>query len=162
MTARLPVFKKWHGDGHRAGEYVTARWLFAGAGMGLSSGKHMRCAGQYGRCAVGVKEGRYMKKSIHILIKPASSECNMRCKYCFYMDVSSRRKNTSFGIMSGETVSALVRQTLAYAGGGPVAYAFQGGEPLIAGESFFHSFSETVDAYNTLCSHVFYFDNVCI
>ncbi len=97
-----------------------------------------------------------MKKSIHILIKPASSECNMRCKYCFYMDVSSRRKNTSFGIMSGETVSALVRQTLAYAGGGPVAYAFQGGEPLIAGESFFHSFSETVDAYNTLCSPISY------
>ena len=34
-----------------------------------------------------------MKRNIYVLIKPASSECNMRCKYCFYTDVASHRES---------------------------------------------------------------------
>lgn len=78
-----------------------------------------------------------MKRNIYILIKPASSECNMRCKYCFYSDVSDLRERKSFGIMKEETVTALIQKSLDYADGGTVTYAFQGGEPLIAGEAFF-------------------------
>lgn len=36
---------------------------------------------------------------IHMLIKPASSLCNMRCKYCFYSDVSEHREIKSYGLM---------------------------------------------------------------
>lgn len=89
-----------------------------------------------------------MKRNIYILIKPASSECNMHCKYCFYSDVSAHREHKSFGIMKDETVTALIQKALDYAAGGAVTYAFQGGEPLIAGEAFFRSFSEKVDAHN--------------
>lgn len=28
---------------------------------------------------------------LNILVKPASSKCNMRCKYCFYYAIASRR-----------------------------------------------------------------------
>ena len=97
-----------------------------------------------------------MKRNIYILIKPASSECNMRCKYCFYSDVSAHREHKSFGIMKDETVTALIQKALDYAGGGAVTYAFQGGEPLIAGEAFFRSFSEKVDAHNIHHSPISY------
>ena len=34
-------------------------------------------------------------KHLSVMFKPASSLCNMRCKYCFYADVSSLRDVTS-------------------------------------------------------------------
>lgn len=97
-----------------------------------------------------------MQRNIYILIKPASSECNMRCRYCFYSDVSMHRESRSFGIMQEDTMTALISKTLAYANGGAVTYAFQGGEPLVAGEGFFRTFSEKVAAFNRLRSPVGY------
>lgn len=97
-----------------------------------------------------------MKRNIYILIKPASSDCNMRCKYCFYGDVASHRERCSFGVMGEETVSALVEKTLAFADGGDVTYSFQGGEPLVAGEEFFRSFSRRVESLNSLHSPIHY------
>lgn len=97
-----------------------------------------------------------MNRNIHVLLKPASSECNMRCKYCFYCDVSAHRENKSFGIMQEEIVDAVIKKTLAYAKGGSVTYAFQGGEPLMAGERFFRNFSEKVCTYNTMQTRVNY------
>lgn len=58
--------------------------------------------------------------------------------------------------MAQDTVTALVQKSLEYAAGGAVTYAFQGGEPLVAGETFFRSFSDTVCRYNTLASPVGY------
>ena len=69
-------------------------------------------------------------KQISILIKPASSLCNMRCSYCFYADVSSLRQVRSFGVMERETVTRMLGNV--YAGmsrGDEVTFAFQGGSP---------------------------------
>ena len=97
-----------------------------------------------------------MKRDIYILIKPASSLCNMRCRYCFYADVSARREVTSYGIMEPDTAEVLVRKSLEYARGGDVTYAFQGGEPLLGGEAFFRGFSELVKTHNLRNSRVHY------
>ena len=40
-----------------------------------------------------------MRKYYSIMIKPASSLCNLRCKYCFYANVSDLREVKSYGIM---------------------------------------------------------------
>ena len=37
---------------------------------------------------------------IHVMIKPASGLCNMRCKYCFYVDEMGKRSQASYGIMT--------------------------------------------------------------
>ena len=42
-------------------------------------------------------------KNLSVMIKPASSLCNMRCKYCFYADISSIREQPSYGVMTSET-----------------------------------------------------------
>lgn len=60
-----------------------------------------------------------------ILIKPASANCNMDCKYCFYKCLSSHREEYSKGFMKEETLEILVREAIAYADGS-LTFAFQG------------------------------------
>ncbi len=93
---------------------------------------------------------------LSLMIKPASSLCNLSCEYCFYRDVSEHREHMGFGKMDGETAEILIKKALSYAKGEPVAFAFQGGEPSIAGLDFFKNFCDTVKKYNTCASPVFY------
>lgn len=73
---------------------------------------------------------------VNILIKPASSKCNMRCRYCFYHDVASMRKIKDLGVMKEETLKKLIKNGIDY-GDHLVSFAFQGGEPTLAGLDFF-------------------------
>ena len=73
---------------------------------------------------------------INLLIKPASSGCNLACRYCFYYDVSENRHIKSYGKMSIETLEILVKKALAYAEGS-CTFAFQGGEPTLVGLDFY-------------------------
>ncbi len=93
---------------------------------------------------------------LSIMIKPASSLCNMRCEYCFYHDVSDIRDVKSFGVMSAETAENLIKKALSFADGESVAFAFQGGEPLIAGVDYFKNFISLVNKHNSLKSEIFY------
>src|SRR2546428_13927005 len=72
-----------------------------------------------------------------LLIKPASAVCNLDCSYCFYLDreadpyqaLPARR-------MTIETLERLVDTYLFYSYPESV-FAFQGGEPTLAGLAFF-------------------------
>ena len=86
--------------------------------------------------------------SITAMIKPVSSACNMRCRYCFYADVASRREHASMGKMSDETLENLVRKALRYADTS-ATFAFQGGEPTLAGVDFFRKLIEYQKQYNS-------------
>ena len=89
-------------------------------------------------------------KNLNYLIKPASGLCNMRCRYCFYEDEVSSRDRGNEGIMSAETAEILIRRTFdSIDRGGRVSFAFQGGEPTLAGTAFFAFFTDCVRRYNT-------------
>lgn len=80
-------------------------------------------------------------KRVSYLVKPASSQCNMRCAYCFYADVAGRRDKASYGVMTRDTARRLMEAALEEAGpGGGVTFAFQGGEPTLAGLDFYRWF----------------------
>lgn len=83
-----------------------------------------------------------------ILIKPSSANCNIDCKYCFYKCLSSNREEYSKGFMSEETLERLIVQAIDYAEG-YVAFAFQGGEPTLAGVEFFRKVVALQRKYNT-------------
>ena len=53
-----------------------------------------------------------------------------------------------FGIMQKETAEILIKKALLYSDGSNVAFAFQGGEPTLAGLDFFRFFVETVNKFN--------------
>lgn len=83
-------------------------------------------------------------KHISFLIKPASSLCNMRCRYCFYADVSAHREVKSHGVMQPQTMRALIDRALGLGEDAEVTFAFQGGEPTLAGLEFFRDFTRYV------------------
>lgn len=93
---------------------------------------------------------------LSIMIKPASSLCNLSCEYCFYRDVSEHREHLGFGIMKGETAHTLIEKALAFADGESIAFAFQGGEPTLAGIDYFRDFVDTVKKLNKKSSAIYY------
>ena len=83
-------------------------------------------------------------KRLTVMIKPASSLCDMRCTYCFYYDVAASRHRASMGIMSRETAASLIQNVYSQlTPGDSITFAFQGGEPGLAGLDFFEFFAET-------------------
>lgn len=88
-------------------------------------------------------------KQHSVMIKPASSLCNMRCSYCFYHDVAANREIPSYGIMSKEICKAVIENIFSsLEEGDSVTIAFQGGEPTLAGLGFFEYFVNTVKEQN--------------
>ncbi len=75
-------------------------------------------------------------RGISLLIKPASSSCNMNCKYCFYIDESNNRSKSCYGMMTEDTLKNVIRKTMAQADD-IVSIAFQGGEPTLRGLEFY-------------------------
>ena len=87
--------------------------------------------------------------NLSFLVKPASGHCNMRCRYCFYEDETSARESGNTGIMSLETADALIEEAFAaQRPGEAVTFAFQGGEPTLAGLDYFRHFVAKVKAVN--------------
>ena len=78
---------------------------------------------------------------ISLLIKPASGSCNMRCRYCFYTDEAENRAVASMGRMTPEAMRLIADKALAWADG-DCTFAFQGGEPSLAGLDFFRSLTD--------------------
>ncbi|MGI6579002.1 MAG: anaerobic sulfatase maturase [Saccharofermentanales bacterium] len=90
-----------------------------------------------------------MKKThnLQLLIKPASSSCNIRCTYCFYYDICSIREEENYGIMTDQVLETLIRKSFANAEG-QVSIVFQGGEPTLAGLTFFEKYISLIQKYN--------------
>lgn len=80
---------------------------------------------------------------LNILIKPASGNCNMRCKYCFYADEQDNRQISSYGIMETAVMHAIVDRALEF-GDGICTLAFQGGEPTLAGLAFYEDLADYI------------------
>lgn len=88
-------------------------------------------------------------KYISFLIKPASASCNMRCRYCFYADVAEHRAVRSHGVMGRDVMEALIDRALGLGDDAQISFAFQGGEPTLAGLDFFRAFVSRVDELRT-------------
>ena len=87
-------------------------------------------------------------RSLSLLIKPVSGECNMHCSYCFYNDIISKRDVSVFPHMSIKTLETIVRRSFLYADGF-VNSIFQGGEPTLIGIDFWKALLELERTYNS-------------
>lgn len=87
-------------------------------------------------------------RNITLLIKPASGLCDLRCRYCFYEDVTASRSQGQRGMMTPATAEALIQKAFReVSAGGCVQFLFQGGEPTLAGLNFFRAFLEIEQRY---------------
>lgn len=90
-------------------------------------------------------------KQLSVMIKPASAACNLRCKYCFYGDISRSRAIASHGIMKESVVDAMLenlRRELKPRD--TITFAFQGGEPTLAGLAYFEHFVSVVAKWDPM------------
>lgn len=67
----------------------------------------------------------------HVMAKPASSRCNLNCRYCFYLEKQQQN------VMDDVTLEAFIRQQIDAQPGKVVQFAWQGGEPTLCGLGFF-------------------------
>ena len=82
-----------------------------------------------------------------LLIKPASAVCNLDCAYCFYLDRDADPyKALPARRMTHDTLERLVDTYLFYSYPNSV-FAFQGGEPTLAGLPFFEKLVELQKQY---------------
>lgn len=85
--------------------------------------------------------------SISVLIKPASSSCNLNCNYCFYKEVSSFRQDKPLKISYKNIIAMTKNIFLGLREESNVNLIFQGGEPTIAQLKFFEDFIKGVNKY---------------
>lgn len=84
-------------------------------------------------------------KHLTVMLKPASSLCNLRCKYCFYMDITSLRRISSFGIMTECTLYSVIDHIFMDLNDGDhLTLSFQGGEPMLAGLFFYQNLTRYI------------------
>lgn len=83
---------------------------------------------------------------VSVLLKPASSACNMNCKYCFYKDEANCRETAFCGMMSLSDAEEIIKSAAEYASGS-CTFLFQGGEPTLAGLDFYKGFAEIEKKY---------------
>jgi uncharacterized protein len=93
-------------------------------------------------------KGEIKMPPVSLLIKPASGSCNIRCKYCFYIDEMSNRNTALYGKMTDEILETMVKKGMEYADDS-ITFGFQGGEPTLMGLEFFEKFCRLKEKYNT-------------
>ena len=85
---------------------------------------------------------------ISLMLKPVSSSCNMKCKYCFYHSLAEYREQADYGNMSDKILELAIKKAFDYASGDRVYLAFHGGEPLLRGIEFYRKAIEYINKYN--------------
>ncbi len=74
----------------------------------------------------------------HVMAKPVGPACNMRCLYCFYLEKYKLYPDRTERVMSDDTLEAYIRQYIEGLSHQPeIHFAWQGGEPTMAGLEFF-------------------------
>jgi uncharacterized protein len=87
-------------------------------------------------------------KSLGLLIKPASGNCQLRCRYCFYENVTKTRQVANYGLMSPEILDLLVAKAITETDE-QCDFSFQGGEPTLVGLDFYRCLIELQKKYKT-------------
>lgn len=94
--------------------------------------------------------------NISIMLKPASSKCNLKCSYCFYHSVAETRKISDYGFMPYELLEEIVKKAIDFSEGGICNISFQGGEPTLVGLDFYRKLIEYTDKYNVNGTKIYY------
>ncbi len=93
--------------------------------------------------------------AVHIMIKPVSSKCNLKCKYCFFVDEAKNREIECTGIIDAKTTENIIKSVFKFVHDG-ITFSFQGGEPTLVGLQYYVDFVKKVNELNTQKTPVTY------
>lgn len=83
----------------------------------------------------------------HLMAKPVGPQCNLRCRYCFYLEKDALFPPRATRRMDDATLEAFVRAYIDAQPGGQVSFAWQGGEPTLLGVPYFRKVVELQRRY---------------
>ena len=69
-------------------------------------------------------------RPIYVMTKPVGSACNLRCRYCYYLDKPRQ-------VMSDELLEEFIRQYIELQTSDSVLFTWHGGEPTLRGLDFY-------------------------
>lgn len=76
-------------------------------------------------------------KPLYVLAKPVGASCNLRCKYCYYLEKSHLYRNAPARVMSDELLERFVQEYIQAQTISQVLFTWHGGEPLMRPLSFY-------------------------
>ena len=79
---------------------------------------------------------RNERRGFTSMVKPVGSLCNMRCKYCYYLDKAALYEHRQ-PPMDDVLLERYIRANIEGNNSPVIAFAWHGGEPLLAGKEFF-------------------------
>lgn len=83
----------------------------------------------------------------HVMTKPAGPLCNLDCSYCFYLEKTKLFPANHNFKMNDEVLEAYIQGYIEAQPGEEVSFAWQGGEPTLAGLPFFKKVVELQTRY---------------
>jgi uncharacterized protein len=76
-------------------------------------------------------------REFQIFVKPVGALCNLRCKYCYYLEKKALYPDNGAFIMSDDILERYIVQHIGASTEETINFSWHGGEPLIAGIDFF-------------------------
>lgn len=76
-------------------------------------------------------------KPLYVLAKPVGASCNLRCKYCYYLEKAHLYRNAPVRVMSDELLERFVQGYIQAQTMSQVLFTWHGGEPLMRPLSFY-------------------------
>ncbi|MDR2955892.1 MAG: anaerobic sulfatase-maturation protein [Prevotella sp.] len=76
-------------------------------------------------------------KPLYVMLKPIGALCNLKCTYCYYLDVKGLYSETKNYKMSDELLEKFIVQYMESQTMAPVLFTWHGGEPLLRGIGFY-------------------------
>ncbi|MGL4991303.1 MAG: anaerobic sulfatase maturase [Sarcina sp.] len=92
-------------------------------------------------------------RNIVFLIKPVGSVCNINCEYCFYKEITKNRMPQE---KMTKQITELFIKNVFIENYQNINFAFQGGEPTLAGIEYFKAFINLVEKYNIKNINILY------
>jgi len=83
------------------------------------------------------------------MAKPAGPSCNLRCRYCFYLEKSKLFPKDTLFRMPDEVLEIFTRKYIASQPGPSVIFEWQGGEPGLLGVDFFRRALDFQNKHNS-------------
>ncbi|MDO5447495.1 MAG: anaerobic sulfatase-maturation protein [Prevotellaceae bacterium] len=76
---------------------------------------------------------------VYVMVKPVGAKCNLRCKYCYYLEKDAMYPSLFFTEkqMSEELLETFIKQYIECQSQREVMFIWHGGEPLLRGLDFY-------------------------
>lgn len=89
-----------------------------------------------------------ISREFQVFVKPVGAECNLSCRYCYYLGKKELSRNKEFSRMKDEILEKYIVQQIEASTEPLITFSWHGGEPSLAGLDFFR---KVVNIQNRYC-----------